>query len=58
MITWTIRYVAMSGDVKRTHIEADENAEEWEVIKKAYDEEGCYSSDNIHKIIDVVSYYD
>jgi len=50
---WIVRYVAYSGDIKWTTVEADANAEEWEVISKAYDEEGLYSSDNIMKVIDV-----
>jgi len=52
-IKWTVRYVAYSGDIKRTHVEADENASESEVISKALDEEWGYSSDNIFKVIDV-----
>jgi len=50
---WTVRYVAYSGDIVRTTVEADINATESEVIGKAYDEEWGYSSNYIHKVIDV-----
>jgi hypothetical protein len=50
---WTIRYVAYSGDIVRTHVEADINAEESDVISKAMDEESGYSDNYIHKVIDV-----
>lgn len=51
--TWTVRYVAYSGDIVRTFVEADINATEDEVIGKAYEEEGIYSSNCIFKIVDV-----
>lgn len=50
---WIVRYVAYSGDVVRTTVEAAVDAEEWEVIDKAYAAEFGYSSNYIWKIIDV-----
>ena len=49
--TWEVYYINYRGEMKRTEIEASVDAEEWEVIRMAYDAEGGgYSSDYIWKI--------
>ena len=51
---WVVRYVAYSGDIVRTTVEAAIDADECDVIRAAYDAEGGgYSSNYIHKVIDV-----
>ncbi len=52
---WTVRYVAMSGRIVRMTVIAAYDATEDEVKSLAWDQNDCgiYSSDDIHKIIDV-----
>ena len=50
-MNYEVTYLAYSGRVVRTYIEDAESKSD--AIEKAYDNESCYSSDNIFKIISV-----
>lgn len=51
---WTVRYVAYSGRIVRTTVEAPFDADEGDVKLLALKQEsGLYNSDDIHEIIDV-----
>ena len=49
---YEVVYLSYEGNVRSISVEADS---EDEAIENAYNEEGNYSSDNIHEIITVTS---
>ncbi len=51
MKKYTVEYISYAGNLKRTFVEADDDATEGDIINKAYDSEVGYSSDDIFKII-------
>lgn len=53
MREWVVTYMSYEGRVVNTTIEALVTSTEDEVIQLAYDNEGNYSGDNIHKVISV-----